>query len=75
MSDYQFEYEGYYIKPSPQHPKTYIVVTSGRGGKIPNILSGMFTSKQVAKDVIDIYLASQPKKEATDAEAKPKSRV
>lgn len=53
------EYKGYQIKPNPQSPKTYLVVTSGRGGKIPDVLSGMFTSVGVAKGIIDGYVESK----------------
>lgn len=56
-------YEGYDIKPHKQNPTCYIVVTSGRGGKIPNMLDGLFTSPVYAKLAIDTYLAGKPKKE------------
>jgi hypothetical protein len=53
------EYKGYQIKPNPQSPKTYLVATSGRGGKIPDVLSGMFTSVGVVKGIIDGYVESK----------------
>lgn len=66
MSEYIQIYKGYQIKPSREHPKTYIVVTDGKGGKIPDVLTGMFTSRRIAQDVIDNYLASKPKKESVN---------
>lgn len=56
-------YEGYEIKPAREIPTSYIVVTAGKGGKIPNILSGMYTTPTYAKEAIDKYLASKSKKE------------
>ena len=47
------EYKGYQIKPSPLSPKSCIIVTSGRGGKIPDVMNGMFTSIGIAKSIID----------------------
>lgn len=64
-------YEGYQIKPHKEVPTNYIVVTSGKGGKIPDVLSGLFTSRAYAKAAIDTYLASKPKKVVD--EAKPTS--
>jgi NCAIR mutase (PurE)-related protein len=55
-------HEGFQIKPHKQYPSSYIVVTDGRGGKIPNVLSGMFTSPKVAVETIDAYLAVKPVK-------------
>lgn len=69
MSDYQESYQGYYIKPHREHPKSYVIVTEGRGGKIPDIMTGMFTDRKVAKSVIDFYLATKE----TNAKAKSKS--
>lgn len=53
------EYLGYQIKPHKQYPTSWIVVTAGKGGKIPDILGGMFTSPSVAKREIDAYLAKK----------------
>lgn len=66
------QYKEYYIKPSTLHPKSYIVVTTGRGGKIPDVLSGMFTSIGYAKHVIDTYIEI---KEYRDAKKINKSGV
>lgn len=59
-------YEGYQIKPHLQHPKLLIIVTDGKGGKVPNSLAGMFTSTGRAKREIDTYVSSRAKKETTN---------
>lgn len=56
------EYKGYQIKPHKEHPMNYIAVTSGKGGKIPDILGGMFTSPALIKRMIDDYLEGKPEK-------------
>lgn len=66
-------YNGYQIKPHKEVPTNYIIVTDGKGGKIPEVMEGLFTTRQYAKDVIDKYLASKPKKEATNDKAGNKS--
>jgi hypothetical protein len=55
------EYQGYQIKPHREVPTNYIVVTAGKGGKIPNVLDGLFTTPAYAKHAIDNYLASKVK--------------
>lgn len=50
------EYKEYQIKPDKQYPSHYVIVTAGRGGKIPNVLSGLFTSVKIGMDAIDKYL-------------------
>lgn len=62
------EYKGYQIKGHKEFPSLSIVVTAGQGGKIPDVLSGMFTSGGVAKEAIDRYLDSKPKKENDNGE-------
>jgi len=49
-------YEGYQIKPNKLTPQHVIIVTDGKGGKIPDVLSGIFTSYSIAKQAIDDYL-------------------
>ena len=49
------EYKGYQIKSDPRMPKSYVIVTAGKGGKIPDVMNGAFTSTSVAKEVIDLY--------------------
>lgn len=55
------EYKGYDIKPHKEVPTNYIIVTSGKGGKIPAVMEGLFTTRVYAKDVIDKYLAVKQK--------------
>jgi len=57
-------YRGYEIKPDKQYPSMLVVVTAGKGGKIPNVLSGLFTSKGLAKQLIDQYLTGKNNAEA-----------
>jgi len=57
------EYKGYQIKPHAQFPTSYIVVTAGRGGKIPDVMAGMFTSPTFVKTLIDMYLDGKPSKD------------
>jgi NCAIR mutase (PurE)-related protein len=60
-------YNGYEVKPHKEHPMSYIVVTAGRGGKIPNVLEGLFTSPALAMAEIDRYLESKPVKGPKEA--------
>jgi NCAIR mutase (PurE)-related protein len=53
------EYKGYQIKPSKEAPKSYVIVTSGRGGKIPDVMSGLFTSPNLAMQIVDTYTDSK----------------
>jgi negative regulator of replication initiation len=50
-------YKGYQIKPHKIMPTCYVVVTDGKGGKIPAVLDSLFTSTGIAKETIDNYLA------------------
>jgi hypothetical protein len=68
MNEYSLEYLGYYISPHKTHPSVYIVSTVGKGGKIPNMLSGMYTQRSIAKQDIDLYLNSKPVKDKVNAE-------
>lgn len=60
-------HKGYQIKPHKSVPTSYIVVTDGKGGKIPDILSGVYTSPVFAKQAVDKYVDSKPKKEPDNA--------
>jgi hypothetical protein len=60
------EYKGYQIKPHAQNPTNYIVVTAGKGGKIPDIMNGMFTHPTLIKKLIDAYQESKPPKDTTN---------
>jgi hypothetical protein len=63
MNEYSLEHKGYYIKPHKEHPYCYIVVTVGKGGTVPDRLSGMYTTRALAKIEIDNYLETKPIKE------------
>jgi hypothetical protein len=52
-------YKGYQIKADKKHPGCLCVVTEGQGGKIPNILSGMYTTYSLAFRDIDTYLETK----------------
>jgi NCAIR mutase (PurE)-related protein len=54
-------HSGYQVKPHKEHPSSYIVVTDGKGGKIPDVLTGLFTSPTIAMQTIDRYLDSKKK--------------
>lgn len=56
-----YSYKGYMIKPHAQYPNNYIVVTEGKGGKIPEVLNTLFTSTGIAKREVDAYLAKKVK--------------
>ena len=53
------KYRDYQIKPHREMANHVIVVTDGKGGKIPMVLDGMFTSATVAKEHIDRYLETK----------------
>lgn len=61
-------YRGYYIKPHKIVPTNYVIVTEGRGGKIPDSMRGLFTSINEAKRVVDFY--SERKTNASKTRAK-----
>ena len=54
------EYKGFHIKPHKEFPLSYIVVTAGKGGKIPDVLTSHYTTPTYAKEEIDKYLGSKP---------------
>lgn len=68
MSNYIFIYEGYQIKPVKETPTLFVIVTDGKGGKIPDCLTSMYTSRSLAMIDIKKYLAVKPVKEKTNAE-------
>lgn len=53
------KYKEYEIRPHLNNPRSLIIVSPGRGGKIPKILEGMFTDKLTAMQAIDMYLDSK----------------
>lgn len=56
-------HNGYQIKPFPSSPALSLIVTDGKGGKIPNVLAGLFTSPTLAMQAIDQYLDSKELKD------------
>lgn len=68
MNEYITEHKGYQVKPHKEHPTCYIVVTAGKGGKIPDCLIGMFTTRVLAKNEIDKYVETKPVKDKSNAE-------
>lgn len=67
------EHKGFQIKPHKELPMSYIVVTAGKGGKIPDVLSSHYTTPAYAIAEIDRYLDSKPKKDTPHAEEGNKS--
>lgn len=63
-------YKGYEVKPDSVNPTSYIIVTAGKGGKIPNVMNGLFTSRGYARTIIDNYLGM---KEAANAKTESTS--
>ena len=58
------KHRGYLISPAKASPSLVTIATEGRGGKIPNSLTGMYTSVGLAKLDIDRYLESKGKEDA-----------
>ena len=59
-------YKGYLINPSKTAPNLYSITVEGRGGKIPNILEGLYTKRDLAKTDIDKYLESKDRDNAKE---------
>lgn len=55
-------YREYIISPNKTSPSLYVVATEGRGGKVPNVLAGSFTTERWAKEAIDRYVDTQVEK-------------
>ena len=67
-------YKGYQIKTAPQSPTLMCVVTDGKGGKVPDVLTSLYTTATYAKQAIDKYLDSKPAvKEVSNAKAVSKA--
>jgi hypothetical protein len=49
------EYKGYIIKSHNKSPNLKVIVTSGRGGKIPDAFSGAHMSNGACMKLIDGY--------------------
>lgn len=59
-------YKGYQIKGHKEFPSMLVIVTEGRGGKIPDCLSGLFTSHGLCYAEIDKYLETKQKDTKND---------
>lgn len=55
------EYRGYYINNSRTYPGSYDLAIKGQGGRIPNVMKGIFTSVGDSKKAIDAYLDTRTK--------------
>ena len=53
------EYKGFIVKPHKENPKLLTVATAGRGGKIPDVLTGLFTTKGLVYAIIDAYVENK----------------
>lgn len=62
-------YKGYEIRPHKQLPMTFEIGVGENKGSMPNILSGLYTSRTVAFQHIDDYLANKKPKETDAKEA------
>jgi hypothetical protein len=51
----ELQHKGYFIKSDKHFPSLLTISTTGRGGKIPSVMEGLFTSVGDAKQVIDSY--------------------
>lgn len=65
-------YRGYLITTVPHSPTLVKVAVEGQGGKVPNVLLGMFTSTTSVMELIDKYLADKESQEAVNGKARPK---
>ena len=54
-------YRGYTIRPAKATPNNLHIHPAGHGGKIPVVLSGLFTSEYEAKRSVDAYLLTKVK--------------
>lgn len=63
-------YRGFLIKPADRSPALVKVETEGQGGKIPNVLAGLFTHPSDVMQKIDDYLDNQKGKTNGKATAK-----
>lgn len=65
------EYKGYYVTPDKVSPTLYYIATVGKGGKIPDFLSGLYTSCPLAYKAIDNYLNKKELKNAKTVSESP----
>jgi len=57
-------HQGYIISTSKEFPPLLTVAVEGKGGKIPNVLAGTFTSVGLAKIAIERYNETKGKADA-----------
>ena len=62
-------YKGYLIKPYKLSPSLLKVEVEGQGGKVPNVLAGLFTSVGLAQQYIDAYIDTKQSKVTKNGEA------
>ena len=53
------EYKGFIVKPHKESPKLLTVATAGRGGKVPDVLTGLFTTRGLVYAIIDAYVENK----------------
>lgn len=61
------KHKGYLITHSKQSPNLYYIATEGKGGKIPNCLTGLYT-KTVAIREIDKYVEVKDERDAKNSD-------
>lgn len=57
------KYQDYVIRPNKTYPSSVEIYFPGKGGRLPDVLTGLFTSVGVAKEMIDRYLHNRHKKD------------
>ena len=62
------EYKGYLLTPDKISPTLVRISTVGKGGKIPDSLSGLYTTRTSGHLAIDYYLNSKEKRLSKNAE-------
>ena len=61
------KHRGYYITPAKQSPNLYYIATEGKGGKIPNCLTGLYTKTMAIRE-IDKYVEVKEKGDAKNTD-------
>lgn len=56
----RIEYGKYYIQNIKNNPRMFEIGYSGRGGKLPDALTGKFTEARFAQQAVDRY--TEPKR-------------
>ena len=68
------KYEGYELRWSKQAPMSIEIGVGDNKGALPLALKQLFTSRTIAIQHINAYLATKKTKEDVDAQAIPESR-